>query len=304
MSFPLNHFIKHKFSETFGNFKRHRRAVERSKNFKGEERRVSPPEEYREVFVDEFNTPLNAEEWRYGLAWGNFHPQNLHQYYDYDGTLSYTSHQGLVLELRKSPKTYKKSDLPEWLRTPQMPDEFTIPVGVGYVSTKKFWQYGWFEAWIQLPEGQSYWPAFWLTGQNGWPPEIDILEAYSQKGPKYEEKSLLGIGKKVPNQKIQPNLHYGKVEGGTKKDYGAYDVPVASCTERFVQYVCHWERDFIRIYYDGLLILEVTDPKILKEFSGEKDQMYVIFNHGLHQDFPEDPRESAMLVREFKVCQK
>jgi beta-glucanase (GH16 family) len=190
------------------------------------------------------------------------------------------------------------------MRTPSMPEEFTIPVGVGYVSTKKYWQYGWFEAWIQLPEGQSYWPAFWLTGQNGWPPEIDILEAYSQNGPKYEERSLFGIGKKIPYQKIQPNIHYGKTEDGTKKDYGSYDIPVAKCTERFVQYVCHWEENFIKIHYDGILVLEITDQKILKSFNGDNDQMYVIFNHGLHQDFPGNPQESSMIIKSFRVLQK
>lgn len=45
-------------------------------------------------------------------------------------------------------------------------------------------------------------------------------------------------------------MHWGKTEDNTKQMWGAYDVPVYNATERFVQYVCHWEKEFIRIYYD------------------------------------------------------
>ena len=104
---------------------------------------------------------------------------------------------------------------------------------------------------------------------------------------------------KKPNRKIQPNLYFANQD-----NYRSYDVPVAKCTERFVQYVCHWEKDFIRIYYDGTLVFECTNPKILQHFNGEKDQMFVIFNHGLHQDYPENPDESTMIIRSFSVYQK
>ena len=74
------------------------------------------------------------------------------------------------------------------------------------------------------------------------------------------KKQILG-----KTSRIQPNLHYGVVEDGTKEMYGSYDVAVADCTDRLVQYVCHWEKDFIRIYYDGALVFETTDQKILNK---------------------------------------
>lgn len=298
------HFKKHPFKEVIKNLKNLWIAERRAKNYNGEERKVFVPLEYSEVLKENFTKKLYVGDWRYAMPWGDFHPGYLHQYYDNDGTLSYCSPEGLVLELRKSPKTWKKSDLPEWRRSPDMPEEFTIPVGVGFVSTKKSWQYGWFEAWIKLPEGKSYWPAFWMSGQNSWPPEIDILEAYSYIGPKYDGFTLFEKWRKKPNRKIQPNIHYGSQEDGNQDNYRSYDVPVANCTERFVQYVCHWEKDFIRIYYDGSLILECTDPKVLKYFNREGDQMFVIFNHGLHQDYPENPDESSMIIRSFTIYQK
>ena len=294
--------VKHKLKETFLNFIRKIRAHRRATTYQGEERLVSKPDGYDLVFEDKFNTPLDLNKWRYGMRWGDFHPDSLYQYYDTKGDLSYVCPDGLVLELRNIPKTYIKRQLPEWRQSPSMPEEFTIPTGVGLVTSVEGWQYGWFEAWIQLPKGQSYWPAFWLSGVNSWPPEIDIFEAYSEEGPEYQGKFLFS---KLKGKRIQPNLHYGVIEDGTKEMYGPYDAPVANCTDRFVQYVCHWERDFIRIYYDGALVFETTDPEVLKWYNREKDQMLVIFNHGRTKDQPKgNPDESAMIVKSFRVWQK
>ena len=295
--------LKHNPKESLLNFIRKMRAHRRAKNYQGEVRSVQQPENYTLVFQDLFNQPLNTEKWRYGMRWGDFHPDALYQYYDTNGTLSYVSTEGLVLELRNIPKTYIKRQLPEWRQSPNMPEEFTIPTGVGLVTSNEGWQYGWFEAWIKLPKGQSYWPAFWLSGVNSWPPEIDIFEAYSEQGPDYDGKSLFG---KMKGKRIQPNLHYGVVEEGSKEMYGPYDVPVADCTDRFVQYACHWESDFIKIYYDGALVFETTDPDVLKWYNREKDQMLVIFNHGRMKDQPNGglPYESAMIIKSFSVWQK
>lgn len=266
-------------------------------------RKVDPPANYSEVFVDNFDQSLNLDNWRYGQPWGDFHPEYLHQYYDSNGSITYVKPEdGLVLELKKDSRVFKKSELESWKKTDSMPEEFTIPVKVGMVSSKQSWQYGWFEAWIKLPEGSPYWPAFWLSGLSSWPPEIDVLEAYSHNGSKYESKSWFGF--KRPNRKIQPNLHYGNTEDGTKKDYKPVDVPVANSTKRYVQYVCHWEQDFIKIYYDGILILEIRNPKVLEWYNRSTDQQYVIFNHGLHEHSKINPIESSMLVRSFKVLQK
>ena len=301
----LKHFLRHGFVESFKNLVNCLKAYGRILGFnKGVTTKIHPPLGYTQVFYDGFTSKLNRNNWRYGQPWGDFHPGSLHQYYDTDGTLSYVSPSGLILELRKIPKSYKKSEIPEWRKSPSMPEEFTIPVGVGFVSSKDSWRYGWFEALIKLPNGQSYWPAFWLTGENGWPPEIDILEAYSEIGPSYEGKLLFNKFFKKKDVKIQPNLHYGKIELNNKRDYGSYNAPVHLCTERVVQYVCHWESDFIKIYYDGILVMETRNQEVLKWFNEKYKRMYVCLNHGLHQDHTENPKESCMIVRSFRVWQK
>lgn len=53
----------------------------------------------------------------------------------------------------------------------------------GMIATSESWAqtYGYFEITARIPEGVGYWPAFWLTAAGvGWPPEIDIFEAYGR----------------------------------------------------------------------------------------------------------------------------
>jgi len=302
LGFDFRHVFKHKLIDALKNLKLSWNAERRVHTYEGGTRMAYPPSGYNKVFEDRFDAPLNKKEWRFGMPWGDFHNGYLHQYYDTTGNMAYVAPEGLALELRKVPKTFKRSELPEW-KQKGLPEEFTIPVGVGFVSTKQTWQYGWFEAWIKLPKGQSFWPAFWSSAIDSWPPEIDILEAYSERGPKYDGPTISQHWRYRPNRQIRPNLHYGLDELENRDHYIGYDIPVAECTERFVQYACLWEKDRIEIYYDGYKVQECTDPKILKWFN-EGGKHYFILNHGLHNDHPENPDESAMLIRSFKVFQK
>ena len=303
INFNFKHFLKHKFNDTLSNLKMAIHAAWRYRTYDDNNRKVIPSSEYKTVFEDRFTDTLNTKDWGYGQPWGDFHPEHLYQYYDTKGELCYTSDNSLVLELKNAPKTWKKSELPKWKQSDLLPDTFTIPVGVGMLHSKSSWQYGWFEAWIQLPEGKDYWPAFWLSGNNSWPPEIDILEAYSHHGSKYAKPGIFNWFKKL-NQKIQPNLHYGDVATETKQMYGARDIPIAKVTERFVQYVCLWEEDRIEIYYDGIMVFKCTDSEILEWYNKNNADQFIILNHGLHHHYKGTPTESKMLIKNVKVMQR
>jgi hypothetical protein len=85
------------------------------------------------------------------------------------------------------------------LRTVQLPDEILptvrsymektgqaqmahkIRFGTSRISTQETWAqtYGYFEIEARIPRGKGRWPAFWLVYAGpGWPPEIDVFEAY------------------------------------------------------------------------------------------------------------------------------
>jgi hypothetical protein len=301
MDFNLKLLTKHKISDVL------RIYLDQVVSFvwyhlykKGRERSIKSPDGYTEVFSDNFTGELDLNEWRYGMPWGSFHPDNLTQYYDTDGKLSRITDEGIALDIRNWPKTFYKKDLPEWQQTSEMPEVFTIPVGVGYISTKRSWKYGWFEAWIKIPKGQHYWHAFWTSGAYSWPPEIDIFEGYSDASATYGGNRPL----KLTNRKIQPNLHYGIVENGTKAAYGTYNNQIADLTERYVQFVCHWEEDHITIYYDGHRVFECTEEKVLDWFNKDNSDQFIIFNHGVSIDYPLDPEETSMVVKNFRILQR
>ena len=66
----------------------------------------------------------------------------------------------------------------------------------GMISTQSsFWQtYGYFEMTAELPTGAGAWPAFWmLPVDNGWPPELDILEAFGDQ-PNQVHSAVIGSG--------------------------------------------------------------------------------------------------------------
>jgi beta-glucanase (GH16 family) len=297
----MKKILKHPIKETLKNYLLRWKAFRFYQSKPKGQRGMLPPVGYKKVFYDDFSNRLDEKKWKLGQPWGNFHPKHLYQHYDTEGKETYVSKENnLILEMRHRDLDIVKAELPDWRKDDEMPDQFTIPYAVGLVTTKESWQYGWFEAEIMLPKAVSLWPAFWLSGKNSWPPEIDIFEGYSKNGSDYKDRFLF---KKRPFVKIQPNLHYGVVEEGTKAMYGAYDVPVWNATSRFVQYACWWEEDFIRIYYDGNMVFECTNPDVLKWFNGKDHEQFIIINNGV-QDTGIEPNENAMLVRNVAVYQK
>lgn len=243
---------------------------------------------YKLVFDEKFK---NLDNWYISQKWGWFHPNSLYTYYDREfGDCVNIVNDTLVLKTKHDPIEVIKSELPDWQQTDSLPEKFTIPYKIGLVNTNASWKYGWFTADIQLPKGKYLWPAFWLACPNHWPPEIDIFEAYS-------------TNKDLIKKNIQPNLHYGVPTDGTKDMYGGYDCRVPLSTISFRKYAVHWEKDFIRIYYDGYLIMEVTDKKILEWFNCDDCTMQIVLNNGINNVL-DGASDSSMIIKNIKVYQK
>lgn len=107
-------------------------------------------------------------------------------------------------------------------------------------------KYGRFEARMQLPWGQGYWPAFWMLGENidevSWPNcgEIDIME----------------------NRGSEPTIVSGAVHGpgysGENPVFKAYDFVNDRVDTGFHVYGIEWGPDYINFYVDDVLYNQIT----------------------------------------------
>ena len=163
-------------------------GVKTEKNVSGFQEQAVPapqllPDNKGWVFVwgDEFaGTVLDRSKWEPEVScWGG--GNNEHQCYT-DRPENIRVENG-VLKLIARPEQFSGPNLPQGFedRGPQVTREYTS----GKIRTrgKASWKYGRMSARINLPKGQSTWPAFWMMPEDDlygeWPlsGEIDIMEA-------------------------------------------------------------------------------------------------------------------------------
>lgn len=180
--------------------------------------------------------------------WGMYHPEQLHMWFDKDGTK--LTNDGVEFSV-----TYNRFNLPTG---------GSIPNGIGIIVSKEGFGYGTYEWRVKLPGGSGLWPAVWLAGKTIWPPEIDVFEAYSGDdgyGERVESNLWLGVS---PNEFDAKALRHGYVLN--EKDY--FDL------------VLEYDKDCIKIYYNGYLVRRVTDKEVMKWYANNPD-MVVIMGTGI-----------------------
>lgn len=222
-----------------------------------------------------FYERLNKEKLVFGYYWQSeeqpFHRDKLIEYYDqsaieFDGGM-------ISLKTKKDPKKFKFEGR-----------DIVIPYKVGVLRSKSTYKYGYFEATIRLPKGNMLWPAFWLTGEFSWPPEIDVLEAYSKKD-NYNNLS-----------RLQSNIHY--VDNGNKKSIKSNNHPLPPSLDNcFIKYGLLWEKDKIEFYYNGYLVRKITDKKVLNAMN---EPMYVIINSAIQSEDASDSITDFVGIKVYK----
>ena len=289
----LKHYTQRTLGSNLKNLWLQLRALRRS--LLGlEGRKLEPPVGYLPVLSDDFKV-IDPQKWRWAQPWGRFHAEQRWWWWPLKGQtpsdVIYPTPDGLALELRKYPKDFKWDDLTPKQKA-KVPGDWRAPWAAGLLSSRQSFQWGWFEAEIKLPTERGQWSAFWLSGRDQWPPEIDIFEAYTDEDPD-------GI-------RVQPNIHWGpngvqNWQGG-KKDWGAPTIPLLAPHQRWIQYACHWTPDRIQIYYDGYLVSDCRIPEAVKQ---NAHPQYIILNNGCKNpnETGIEPLESAMLVKNVKVYQ-
>lgn len=219
---------------------------------------------------------LNERNTTKGHKWGAYHANNLSQYWSDDNVIWVDDK--VILTTKLEPKEFDNN--------------IVIPYSIGVVESKNAYKYGYFEAIGHFPISKGQWPAFWLTGANSWPPEIDIVEGYS-KGDTYNNA-----------RRLQSNVHY--TVDGIKKMAGAVNHPLMKHDKSQQSMHVHghfamlWEADKIEFYYNGYLVRRITSKKVLDAMN---EPMKVMVNSAVQIDYK--PAKSAFTsFREINIWQK
>lgn len=156
---------------------------------------------------------------------------------------------------------------------------------VGFLTSKKLFGYGIFEFDVILPKGNGLWPAVWLTGFDSWPPEIDLMEAYSDSNGKY-------------NDDIKTNAFYD-TQDNLQDIKGRKTIPIINYDEP-INMKLVWTKDKIEYYYNNYKVRSITDKKILKWYLDKK--MYLVLNIATRNqnEFKIDKsQKSTFIVKKF-----
>jgi beta-glucanase (GH16 family) len=157
-------------------------------------------------------------------------------------------------------------------------------------------QYGRLEMRIQVPEGQGFWPAGWLLGNNmstvNWPAcgEMDVMERVNAAtSPDWNEGSIHGTGFTGSNL-------------GT-----LYDFPTGQTAAGWHTYGMIWQKGSVAYYIDNPSTPYVTyTPSSISGFSGaawpfDAGPSFVILNLAVGGSWPGSPNASTVFPAQMLV---
>ena len=181
----------------------------------------------------------------------------------------------LELSIRKNPREVK-----HWTGKIYNPE-----YEVATMRSIESFRYGTFSADIMMPEGMNLWPSFWLTGNENWPPEIDIVEGWSGNNNYF--KWITAQPPYIsPSWRTTTNVHYNnsKME---HKSVGTKNISwfrqKKNPTTEFINYICLWEPSRIIFAVNNIIVRQITSnvcEDLVKNLSDPKKgyDMNVIFN--------------------------
>lgn len=223
-------------------------------------------------------------DWLKAERWGQLHQSKLDWWYD-ESAVSVDSEGAVHLLTRKNPREFTLDD----------GLEVVSPIGAGLIScTSRDFHWGTYEIEAKLPTGKGLWPAFWMWSWNTWPPEIDIMEAYSNKKASYFRWNPLGFWN------AQTNVHFNDVTTGKTKSIGGKARPFTfkNPAEEFIKYRLEWTPGSLKFYYGDRLVRKVTDYVIMEQVNST--EMNIVINNGVTQYLEGEDQTSDFIVKYFK----
>lgn len=219
-----------------------------------------------QFFFDDFNKAEFDANFYTTQPWGRYEPSNPKQWYD-DFAVKHTE-WGIELDVNSNLLIDKNTK---------------INTGVGLVCSKFTTSYGLYIWNVNLPKGIALWPAIWLTNSKTWPPEIDVMEGYS------DEKGMWG-------NRLKTNIYYGETPN-QKSIRGAGHGWLVD-KNKTINLKLLWLPNVIEIYYNNFLVRKITDPAVL-EWLNKEPSMYVIMNNAII-DKVENQIQEPFIIQSFQ----
>lgn len=205
-------------------------------------------------------------KWRVGHPWGISHPDKRNTWFG-NKSVNITDDGVLELSVKFEPKEF---------------DGICKLYSVGLVSCMQSFGYGTYKWDVELPVGTNLWPALWVCGEKSWPPEIDMMEAYS-----YSDTESIGYIYGC-RSKIETNIHYMD-DDGTHKNVKAKGIPAIIYKmfrhkDRIDEYKFIWTEKYVKFYFNGIRVRKVKNKKAMANLS--KDRLvYPIMNLEINENF-------------------
>jgi beta-glucanase (GH16 family) len=220
-------------------------------------------EVYKTMKASEFD-----ELYHKGQSYGYYHPGFSYQWYDKKARK--LTKQGL--ELGITDNVYKDGSL-------------EIGRGIGLACSKYNLSYGLYEWSIVPPKGKELWWAVWLTNAITWPPEIDVIEGYTNNKGKH-------------NGQFETNGHY--LEFGHKKDLKpiAHAKHINEIAELNLK--CLWTKEYVKIYYNDVLVRVMDNPVFIYNLN-LNPWMNVVMNNGLRKPLPLSEQNVSPLIINYFI---
>lgn len=219
------------------------------------------------------------DSWNTAMPWGQVHPDYSHQIMTKESVNEVTINGWLksYIELKHLPY-----DKPYTFLDGKREGETVFPtLNAGCIHHKEYFKYGTFELTCILPESNSAWPAFWLTGADTWPPEIDWFEF------------IPGNMNKQGKYKMSTNIHSGTETKHKQKSY-AYRLPDIESGKE-VTFSGVWTPKYIAFYYEGILVRKITDQDSV---GGMDQDMVLVLGTGGMKDFKPDLYNTKFIIKE------
>lgn len=227
-------------------------------------------------------------DWIKRPLWGINHTKDDLTYID-ENMVTISNEGYLVLDFQNNPKPLPSAD------------GSIIEKQYGRASCRCVdeFKYGTFEWEMKCPYGNYLWPALWFESDYSWPPEIDCMEGWSEKSPKYIKKILF--------RNIKPTMHWSKDGKHMEETKNNVLICNLKCGDNFDKYKVVWSPKYVKVFYNNILIKKFTNKDMLDEMNKQEVKFHPVMSIKPYGKFSKSDYENyiknynnKMIIKSFK----